>query len=173
MDAGRSVPDEIEGGSPLTNVLERLGDPRQRRAVRLLEPAAQLKLPLFLLAITLVFVAVSLGNAYFAFARFYDLAMTTVPPAFHETVREQTLTFLILSGLIGVAYALAVLCFAIAYTHRLVGPSVAFRRHLYALRHGDYGERVSLRRGGSAFRDVARGLNLLAEQLQRGTTPAP
>ena len=46
------------------------------------------------------------------------------------------------------------------------GPTVAFRRHIQALRQGDFDSRVRLRRG-DAFNEVADELNALSEDLAR------
>jgi signal transduction histidine kinase len=54
---------------------------------------------------------------------------------------------------------------SIIYTHRMVGPVVAFSRHVKELAQGNYASRVKLRKG-DAFQTFADELNALAEGLQ-------
>ena len=55
---------------------------------------------------------------------------------------------------------------SIYYTHRLVGPTIAFRRHIRSLIDGNFESRVTLRKK-DAFMEVADDLNELAAQLYR------
>jgi len=55
---------------------------------------------------------------------------------------------------------------SIFFTHRLVGPTYAFRRHIRELKNGNYGSRVVLRKG-DAFQEVAEDLNDLAVTLEQ------
>lgn len=56
------------------------------------------------------------------------------------------------------------ICFGagIYLTHRLVGPTVAFRRHIQKIRDGDYDYRTYLRPKDD-FTDIAEELNRLSE----------
>ena len=76
--------------------------------------------------------------------------------------------------LIGVSWWLAggVFCYlllnvilSVYFTHKMIGPTIAFRRHIRALGCGDYTSRVYLRRG-DAFVEVAEDLNRLAEVME-------
>ena len=151
-----------------TDRVQALLDPHRRHAVRLLQPGAQLRLPLVVLLITFVIAVLFAAHSYYAFARLYEMTMSVVPGAFAQLIREQTVGFLIVSATLSCVYIAAIVGFALAYTHQLVGPTVAFRRHIAALRRGDYSARVALRSHDTVFRDVATQLNELAEQLQRG-----
>jgi hypothetical protein len=145
----------------------RVFDPQQRVSMRLLRPGTQLRLPLVLLAITLGFGLLFAAQAWFAYARFYEAAMSLAPAAFQEELRQQTRSFLVVSGGLAGLYAAAIVGFGLAYTHRMVGPTVAFRRVLAALKRGDYDSRLVLRSREPVFDEVARELNGLAEKLQR------
>ena len=158
-------PGSEEGDVP--TIQERMGHPGQRRAVRLLAPATQLRLPALLLLISFAFALGFIANAYFAYAEHYSQAMSEVPYVVQETIRDQTASFLVVSALIAVGYAATVLGFALAYTHRLVGPTVALRRHLFALRNGDCSGRLSLRSKETTFRDITRCVNELTAQLEQ------
>jgi signal transduction histidine kinase len=54
---------------------------------------------------------------------------------------------------------------SIFQTHRFIGPTVAFRRHIRDLANGEYTKRVTIRRG-DAFAEVAYELNRLAHILE-------
>ncbi len=64
-----------------------------------------------------------------------------------------------------VAYVVATIGVSIVYTHRLVGPTVAFRNHLDAIERGDYSHRTSLRKN-DAFQEVAVRLNEVSVFLE-------
>lgn len=147
--------------------LARLAAPGRRRTVRLLEPGVQLRLPAYLLLITLLFGVGFAANAWFAYADLYAHTMTEVPAVYDLTIREQTHSFLVVSALIGIGYVATLVSFALAYTHWLVGPTVAIRRHLSAIQSGDYSRRLALRGRDWLFRDLGRSLNDLCDQLQR------
>ena len=153
----------------MTKTNERILGPHQRHAVRLIQPAAQLKLPLCVLAITFAIALLFAAHSYYAFARLYEMTLSVVPGSFVQLIREQTVGFLIVSATLSCIYVAAIVGFALSYTHQLVGPTVAFRRHIAALRRGDYSARIALRSRDTVFRDVATQLNELAAQLQQGT----
>ena len=135
-----------------------------RRTINLgLRPSLQLRLPLVVLAITIVFAALFAGHSHAAYARFLSGAIKQAN--IEPLVAEQTLDFLIVSGVIVVGYVSAVLIACLAYSHRLLGPIVAFRRHLEALKNGDYGARIQLRKG-DPFTDVADDMNELTAMLR-------
>ena len=61
---------------------------------------------------------------------------------------------------------LGVYFLCVGYSRKLVGPQIAFRRHIAAIESGDYSSRIVLRKG-DAFDDVAHALNQLAETLEK------
>ena len=80
---------------------------------------------------------------------------------------EQTQHYLVVSSALLVGYALAMGGASVAFVHRLTGPTVALRRHVRALKSGDYSSRVVLRGGKNAHCELAELLNELAEVLER------
>ena len=134
----------------------------------LLEPALQLKLPLILLAVTLVYSAFQIWHSNYAFsALFADVVTEAGEPVFlMNVIAKQSQTFFELAAAVAIAHLLVVGVLSASYAHRMIGPVVAFRRHIEALKNGDYGSRVRLRKG-DAFRDMSDDLNELAELLQR------
>ena len=75
---------------------------------------------------------------------------------------DKTLLWL---GLFMVSFIVLLTILCVLYTHRLIGPTVAFKRHIDALNSGNYSSRVNLR-DGDAFEDVAYKLNELAKTLE-------
>lgn len=59
------------------------------------------------------------------------------------------------------AYILVIVGLTILYTHKMVGPVVAFQRHLSRLAEGDFNAQTKLRRG-DAFKGLADALNRLS-----------
>lgn len=57
---------------------------------------------------------------------------------------------------------------SIIYTHRMVGPVVAFSRHVRELARGNYSSRVKLRKA-DAFQAFAEELNVLAQGLEQSS----
>jgi hypothetical protein len=143
-----------------------MGDYRTRTHV-LLNPALQLKLPLVVLVVTLVYVAFQVGHSYYAFNDlFSDVFTEAGKPAFLEDlIQQQTATFIEVAAEVTIAYLLLVAGLSITYVHRMVGPMVAFRRHIEALKNGDFRSRVRLRKG-DAFLYLVKDLNELAEILE-------
>ena len=67
-------------------------------------------------------------------------------------------------GVLG-AYILCTVGVSMLFTHRLVGPTVAFRKHLIAIESGDFCHRTVLRKN-DAFQEVAVQLNDLSAMLE-------
>ena len=63
-------------------------------------------------------------------------------------------------------YTFTIWTVGVFYTHRLVGPTVAFQHFLEKIREGDYSARVHVRKN-DAFGDIADDLNKTAEELER------
>jgi len=144
---------------------------QQRKTVNLLlQPGVQLKLPLYFLTITLLFgglMALAVSDAY----RSLFLTIAAEQPAYMERIlHAQTQDLLIVSGMLMIGYLLTVLAVAIVVLHRVVGPTVALRRQVEALKNGDYSARVTLRRHDS-FSELADDLNELALLLGQADKP--
>jgi len=141
-----------------------IGTERPRRAVlRLIDPALQLRLPLYLMAVTGAFAVVAVLHSWYAYSRL--LSGVEASPGYRELLGEQTAAFLGVSFVLLVVYVLAVGGVCVAYLRRVVGPLVAFRRQIEALRRGDYSARNQLREG-DPFTDLGSDLNDLAQALE-------
>lgn len=137
----------------------------KRATLRLIEPALQLRLPLYLVGITLVFAVAATAHSWLA----YDTLLSKVLPADAQGYRglldEQTGGFMVVSLLLLLTYGAVVLGVCIAYLRRVLGPIVAFRRQVALLRRGDYSARNALR-SGHPFEDLGKDLNDLAQALE-------
>ena len=82
---------------------------------------------------------------------------------------RQTYPWVALLALLFVAGNVAV---TILYTHRIVGPAVAFRRHVRDLIEGRYDAKLQLRPNDD-FAELAQDLTELSETMARQQPPAP
>lgn len=140
----------------------------------LLKPMVQVRLGLYSIILGVLFAAGTLGVLYAALDRTLTLLLGLISEK-DEATRiitkefEQASVYLIV---LCVVFVVSTVTVSILYTHRLVGPTYAFRRHLQALREGRYEVRTVLRKN-DAFTEVAEDLNLLAEDLQRKAPAGP
>jgi len=132
-----------------------------------LQPLLQVKLGLYAIVLALAFCLGMIGVFYINFYRFYDMILELTDLRDEVTViLDSYISGLLSSILIGtlIYFSLTVLM-SVFYTHRLVGPTYAFRRHINELSKGNYKSRVCLRKTDS-FAEVAEDLNELAESLE-------
>ncbi len=147
--------------------------PRRKTSNLVLQPHLQLKLPVYLLGLTFCFAVLFTLHGYVTYDRLYEIVLqhTDAPEYFERVIQAQTANFKAVSASMGIAYVLLMLTISILYTHRLVGPTVAFRRHVESIRNGDFSSRIVLRKN-DAFLEVARELNELAEMLGEQEKPS-
>ena len=141
--------------------------PDARRVIRFPQPMTQLKLPAYLLIATLVCGAVFAWQSQSAYERMYDLVISEVPASYVVMIEEQTHDFAVVCASILAGYILVVTGLCIGYSHRLIGPVVALRRQIQALKDGNYRARTKLRKSDTAFLDMADDLDELAKILGR------
>ncbi|MBQ49949.1 MAG: hypothetical protein CMP10_21395 [Zetaproteobacteria bacterium] len=147
---------------------EQSSDPKVKRRLRniLLQPLVQVKLGMYSICLAFLFSIVIMTLLYMNFYRFYDMVLELTD------LREEV--SMLLQGYIMdatgwllttvIVYLIMNIAISVYYTHRLVGPTYAFRRHIDLLRNGEFDSRVQLRKG-DAFEEVANDLNDLASQL--------
>jgi signal transduction histidine kinase len=143
-----------------------------RRAFRFLQLGAQIRLPLYLLLITAVFMSLFAWHAHSAYAKLYAMVMTAVPDSYHEQIFRQTQDFSIVGAAILGSFVLVMLGFCIAYTHTLLGPTIPLRRHVQSLKDGNYDARNKLRESDAAHQGLAEDLNELSSILQHAQKSA-
>ena len=150
----------------VASIRERLAEPERRRSVRLIKPGVQVKLAIYLIAVTFGFTLLLAYNGWAAYGRLFAGSGTTAPAPFERDIIEQTRPFVHASLALLGGYVIAMLAITIAYLHRVVGPIVALERHLRALQRGDYTARVTLRSSDHLYADLADQLNELASRLE-------
>ena len=141
---------------------------RQRRWRNyFLQPLLQVKLGLYSIILSLLFTIVFTTVLILSFKRLFDLILELTD--LREEVIEIINGHLMDIGgwliLILFMYLAASVVLSVLFTHRLIGPTIAFRRHVRALAEGAYNSRVTLRKS-DAFAEVAEELNNLAEVLE-------
>lgn len=141
--------------------------PDARRVIRFPQPMTQLRLPAYLLIATLACGAVFAWQSQAAYERMYELVISEVPETYVVMIREQTHDFAVVSASILAGYMLLVAGLCIGYSHRLIGPVVALRRQIQALKDGNYRARTKLRKSDTAFLEMAADLDELAGILGR------
>ncbi len=137
-----------------------------RRAFRFLQLGTQVRLPLYLLLITVSFVSLFAWHTHSAFSKLYAMVMTSVPDSFKEQIAHQTQDFSIVGAAILDGFVLVMVGFCIAYTHTLLGPTVPLRRQVQSMKDGNYQARNKLRQSDAAHQGLADDLNELASILQ-------
>jgi len=157
----------------LTEALrEKLTEPERRRSMRLIRPQAQLKLAVYLLAITLAFFGLVAANSWSAYGRLFEGTLSTAAAPFKHDFMEQTRVYMNISLLLLLGYVLTVLAVVIAYLHRLIGPTIAVERQLRSMLRGDYSARLSLRHDDELYTDLADHINELASRLEQASRKA-
>jgi methyl-accepting chemotaxis protein len=156
--------------SIVASLRQRIFEPERRRSMRLVKPGVQLKLAGYLFAVSLFFGALVAFNSWSAYGNLYEATLASAAGPFKQDLAEQTYFYLNISSVLLVGYVVAVLAVTVAYVHRLIGPVVAFDRHLRSLQRGDYTSRVAVRQGDHIYASMADQLNDLAERLESAST---
>lgn len=133
----------------------------------LLQPLLQIRLGLYSILLSLGFGCGVLAIIYVNLHKFYDLVLELTD------LRDEVTKILnsYIQGALGwivlatAVYFLITVAVSIFFTHKLVGPTYAFRRHIRELTKGNFRSRVTLRKG-DAFQEVAQDLNELAVKLE-------
>jgi hypothetical protein len=141
----------------------------QRKLVNLLlQPLIQLRIGMANAAISLIFVG-CLG--WYAWDRLHQITevITTLTQADEEISNLIAGYLYSVATVVVIATVLFIITTIVAtvwMTHKLVGPSVAFRRQIANLMEGKFGTHMVLRKG-DAFSEVAEDLNRLSDYLTR------
>ncbi len=137
----------------------------------LLKPLLQTKIGLYCILLSLLFASFLGGLIYFNLAQFFQLVieMTEAPEEVQTILWQQISSMQTWVYLSLGFYILAVIGISVWYTHKLVGPVVAFSRHFESLEKGDFSVRTILRKN-DAFHDAASLLNRATEALGKRQT---
>ncbi len=142
----------------------------KKRSLRnfLLQPGLQTVLGLYTILLSTLF-ALSLGIIiYWNFADLFQsvLLLTDAQDEVKEILRDYWISVELYVFLAIAVYMVSVVSVTVWYTHRLVGPTIAFHKHIMALVNKRYDIRIVLRRN-DAFGEVAEALNLLSSTLEK------
>jgi methyl-accepting chemotaxis protein len=143
----------------------------RRRSLRLHKPGFQLKPAVTILVLTAALLVLLGLSAAGGFGRPLEAMFASQPPSLAHLLEKAAEDFAVVTTVTSLGYVLCVLGVCLVYSQRIFGPAVAFRRHVEALKNGDFSSRVHLR-DGDAFTDLERDLNELAEILEANTKPA-
>jgi len=134
----------------------------------LLQPVLQFRLSFYNILLTAFFATVLILVIYSSFARVYELVLdlTNLRDEMREILNQHVIATSVWLAAVVVVYMISNLLITVVITHKMVGPTVAFRRHIRNLVDGNFQSRVNLRQG-DAFTEVADDLNFLAETLEK------
>lgn len=133
-----------------------------------LQPLLQIKLGLYSVILSSIFALLIVGILYFNLAKFSDiiLELTGVKEEVQDLLDQYLSPAIYQIVTSAVLYVLINLVMTIIYTHKLIGPTIAFRRHVRMIAEGKYQYRTVLRKG-DAFNELAEDLNKLSSLLEQ------
>jgi len=133
-----------------------------------LQPLLQFKLGLYSILLSLVFAGLIAAVLYLNLAKFSAIIvqLTGVEDEVNDLLQQYIAPAKIQVLLVLVLYIVVNMIVTILYTHKLVGPTIAFRRHIRMIAEGKLGYRTNLRKG-DAFSEVAQDLNDLSALLEK------
>jgi methyl-accepting chemotaxis protein len=141
---------------------------KRRLSNILIEPLLQTQIGLYSIGLSLLFAELvsvilyqnlgSLFDVFFKLSEDGSIALHDMTAAYLDNIK----IWIYISF---VMYVLGTIAISIIYTHRLIGPTVAFRRHLDAIEAGNFSYRTILRKS-DAFQEVAKRLNEVSEMLE-------
>jgi methyl-accepting chemotaxis protein len=132
-----------------------------------LQPLLQIKLGLYSILLSLGFALAVSGILYINLAKFSDiiLQLTGVEDEVKDLLNQYIAPAKIqVLGTI-IIYVVVNMVITILYTHKLIGPTIAFRRHIRMIADGKLQYRTVLRKG-DAFVELADDLNKLSSFLE-------
>ena len=135
-----------------------------------LQPYLQVKLGLYTIFLSLMFSLAVMLILYSNLGGLTDVVMqlTGVPDEVNELMAEYIAPAKLQIVLVSLFYIVINICVTVLYTHKLVGPTIAFRRHLQMIADGKLQYRTVLR-SGDAFTELAEDLNRLSSQLEKNS----
>ncbi len=150
--------------------------PTYKRSIRsfLLEPFKQVRIGLYLVALTLGFTVLLILLFFDVMYRQHLRTMEMLGMSDGSSFWDLLDNPIVLTGLMQIGFALVVFILitvvtSIVLTHRVYGPLVSIRRLVRSLAQGDFSARVRIRKRDD-LHDLADELNELAESLERSST---
>lgn len=142
------------------------GKKHRRMRNLLLMPAFQIRMGVYAIALGGGFAAGATYLFYKKFEKTYRviLELTDAKDEVSQIIARDFHAVAWQLGALLLLYVLANVAISVTVTHRMVGPTYAFRRHIRHLMRGNLTSRVRLREK-DAFREVANDLNELAKVM--------
>lgn len=133
-----------------------------------LQPLLQIKLGLYSVILATLFAILVVAILYFNLGKFSDiiLELTGVKDEVRDLLDQYLSPAIYQIVTAAIIYVVITLIMTIIYTHKLIGPTVAFRRHVRMIAEGKYQHRTVLRKG-DAFSELADDLNKLSALLEQ------
>lgn len=144
------------------------GKAKRRFRNFLLQPLLQVKIGLYAILLSVLFAGALGAIVYYNFAGLVSSivlltdAEAEVKDLFMGYWKDTQMWIFLCFGI----YLLATIAISVLYTHKLIGPTIAFRRHIRSIAEGRYNARTYLRKG-DAFAEVADELNNLSEVMEK------
>jgi len=170
--SNQNTPAQQAGSSQKSPPSGPMAKPKRRVRNFLLMPLLQVKLGLYSILLTILFSAAMAGILYLNLKKFavIVLQLTDVQEEVTELLDAYMRDTRWYLGIAIATFIAINVVISVLYTHRLIGPTIAFRRHVRALADGRYNVRTFLRKG-DAFAELADELNHLSEVLDRQSVP--
>lgn len=160
-----------QGQAPLGQAAgaPKAGGKAKRRAKNyLLQPLLQVRIGIYCIVLSILFSGALAAILYFNFASLVNsiVLMTDAEDEVRELFMNYWSGTQIWVYLTFFIYLVATVGVSVFYTHKLIGPTIAFRRHIRSVAEGRYNARTYLRKG-DAFLEVADELNNLSEVMEK------
>lgn len=141
---------------------------KRRVGNMLLQPGIQTKMGIYGIFLSLAFAISAVAILWLNFNELINtiLELTDAREDMEDILKSYLMDTQIWIFTAFFVYILATIGVSVWFTHRMVGPTVAFKRHLNELAKGNYRIRTNLR-DGDAFVDVAGALNNLSDTLEK------
>jgi hypothetical protein len=131
-----------------------------------LQPLLQVKLGLYSILLSMFFALAVSGILYLNLSKISAvvLQLTLVEDEVRDLLNQYLDPAKLQTILLMLLYIVVNIVVTVLYTHKLIGPTIAFRRHIRMIAEGQYQHRTTLRKG-DAFQEVADDLNSLSAVL--------
>ena len=143
-------------------------NPRRKARNRLQKPRLQLAFAMYAILLTILFSVSIIATVYLAFGDLYHAILDTseLRLYYKNEIRENFQASIGTLIPIVLTYVILIMVISVVFTERMVGPTIAFLRHINALKNGVYSARITLRKRDE-LQELAAELNELAEILER------
>ena len=145
--------------------------PQRNLSAVMIEPFKQMKLGIYVIAVSLSFVvltALVFLNAFFEQYQHVMEVFQVIDPKNQWAMVTNDVFFknAIRLGVLLVSFIAVIFSVVFHVTHKYYGPLVSINRFIEGVAKGDYSQRVVIRKGDE-LQDLAQNLNKMAENMQK------